>query len=279
MAFRIAQISDAHLSPRVTLFEGNFDRVAEEIRAARPDLMIATGDLSLDGADRDEDLIHARDRHAAIGADWVAVPGNHDVGDEPLLGAKQPSSAERVARWTRILGTYGFVRDVPGWRVIGFDTQSLHSAPGQWAAIEAAVRGAGARRIALFQHKPLCEDRLTDARRNYWPVLPEFRSRLLALFAGGGPALVASGHVHQWWDRGVVDGIRQLWAPPTSFIIGPDFQWGYGERLLGWVEHLLHPDGTHEARLRQTPGLVPHDLGLMPEIYGAQRPAASPAGA
>ena len=37
------------------------------IRDARPDLLLATGDLSLDGADSDADLAAAWARHAAIG--------------------------------------------------------------------------------------------------------------------------------------------------------------------------------------------------------------------
>jgi alkaline phosphatase D len=44
------------------------------------------------------------------------------------------------------------------------------------------VAGAGPRRIALFGHKPLTEERLGDGAVNYWPVLPGPRARLLALF-------------------------------------------------------------------------------------------------
>jgi 3',5'-cyclic AMP phosphodiesterase CpdA len=267
MVFRLAQISDAHLSPSRPVFAPNFARVAEEVRGWRPDLLIATGDLSLDGADSDEDLHHAAAEHAAIGADWLAVPGNHDVGDDAELVSAQPANAARIARWTRILGRHGFVRDVPGWRLIGYDTQSLAIAAEPWAMLEEAIAGAGARRIALFQHKPLCEERLSDTAVNYWPLLPSARARLLGLFRGARPALVASGHVHQWRDRSA-EGIRQLWAPSTGFIVGGDWQASFGERRLGWVEHILRPDGTHEARLRETPGLVPHDLGLMPQIYG-----------
>lgn len=264
MAFRLAQLSDAHLSAARPFFAEGFARVAEEVRAWKPDLMVATGDLSLDGADSDGDLLHAERAHAAIGADWVAVPGNHDVGDD--LGRQKVSPA-RLARWQRVLGPHVFVRDIPGWRLVGWDTQSLAAAPSQWDFLEDAVRSAGARRVALFQHKPLCEDRLSDTRVNYWPVLPPDRARLLALFEGGLPALVASGHVHQWRDR-VADGVRQLWAPSTGFVVGSAWQWTWGERRLGWVEHLFHADGSHEARLREVPRVPLPDIGTMPEVYG-----------
>jgi 3',5'-cyclic AMP phosphodiesterase CpdA len=275
MAFRLAQISDAHLSRARPVFNANFARAAEEIRAWKPDLMVATGDLSLDGADSDDDLLFAESEHARIGADWVAIPGNHDVGEEPLLGPRQPADPLRIARWSRIHGSHGFVRDIPGWRLIGYDTQSLTAAPSQWGMLEDAIRTANGRRIALFQHKPLVEERLSDGQAGYWPLWPAHRARLLSIFEER-PALVASGHLHQWRDR-VADGIRQVWAPSTGFVVGSAWQWSWGERRLGWVEHLFHADGTHECHLRETPNLILHDLGTMPEIYGPQRPLELPA--
>ena len=270
MTIRIAQLSDAHLSPRFPRFEGNFDRVAEAVRAARPDLVIATGDLSTDGADDEADLRHAEARHAALGVELLAIPGNHDVGDDPVLGGRQPVNAERLARWRRVFGTLGFARDVPGWRLLGLDTQSLGTpeAGAQWGMVEEAVATLGTRRLALFLHKPLTEERLDDTAVNYWPVLPAARARLLAIFGARRPAFVASGHVHQQRDH-AADGLRQIWAPAIAFIVGDAWQKPVGAKTLGWVEHLLHPDGTAEHRFHLPAGMEPHDIGLMPEIYGA----------
>lgn len=264
MITRIAQVSDAHLSPGRPFFAENFARVAEAVRAYKPDLMLATGDLSLDGADSDADLEHAVAQHAAIGREWLCVPGNHDVGDEPILGGRQPVNPARLARWARLAGPSAWVHDIPGWRLIGLDTQSLTMNEAQWAVIERGWRDAGARRVALIQHKPLCEHSITDTAVNYWPVLPEPRARLLAL---GMPALVLSGHVHQWRER-AEDGIAQLWAPSTGFIVGDRWQAMLGEKLLGWVEHEFHADGTHQARLRVMEASPLLDIGLMPEVYG-----------
>lgn len=47
LAVRIAQVSDAHLSGARPFFASNFARVAESVRDSRPDLVLATGDLSL----------------------------------------------------------------------------------------------------------------------------------------------------------------------------------------------------------------------------------------
>ncbi|MDB5414206.1 MAG: metallophosphoesterase [Rubritepida sp.] len=267
MSFRIAQVSDAHLSPSRPFFEANFSRAAQSVREAKPDLMIASGDLSLNGADSDEDLRHAVARHAELGIDWLAVPGNHDIGDVPTLPGKQLVTPERQARWLAATGRQCWHRDIPGWRLIGLDTQSLPVDEAQWDACAEAVHGAGTRRIALFMHKPLCEETLADTALNYWAVPPAPRARLLQHFGENLPGLVASGHVHQW--RQVEErGMRQVWAPGTSFIVGDAWHEPRGAKLVGWVEHVLHADGSHESMLRTVDGMSLNDLGTTPEVYG-----------
>jgi len=267
MITTIAQVSDTHLSKRKPLFDGNFAPVQEALRAAKPDLVIHTGDLSLDGADSHEDLRHGSAAMNALGLDWLALPGNHDVGDDAVLRGKQPITPERLARWEGCVGPLHFVRDIPGWRLIGLDSQGFSANPAHRAAIAEAIAGAGSRRIALFQHKPITEEALDDAAVNYWPLLPSPRGELLAMFGAARPALIASGHVHQWRDR-VADGIRQIWAPAVGFVVGDAWQHRVGDKLLGWVEHEFHADGTHAARLHHMPALPLHDIGEIPEAYG-----------
>src|ERR1700756_2556130 len=48
MAFRTPKISDPHLSKTKPYFVDNFVRIGEALRAAKPDLVINTGDISLD---------------------------------------------------------------------------------------------------------------------------------------------------------------------------------------------------------------------------------------
>jgi len=83
------------------------------------------------------------------------------------------------------------------------------------------------------------------------------------------PAFVASGHVHQRRDRGVSEGLRQIWGPSAAFIVGDSHQKPVGEKVVGYVEHLPHPDGRFESRLVTFPALVRHDIGTMPEVYGS----------
>lgn len=266
MTIRIAQVSDAHLSADRPFFADNFARIAQAIRAEQFDFLLATGDLNLVGENSTEELAHGLSQHAAIGPEMLVVPGNHDVGNDPVRGGKGIATPERVARWHELAGPSAWVRDIPGWRLIGLDCQSLGLQTEPWTVLERAARDAGTRRLALIQHMPITLDRLDDTQRIYWTMTPDARRQLLAAFGERRPDLVISGHVHQWRDR-IADGIRQVWAPSTGFVLGDAFQLAYGSKLVGWVEHAFHADGTHDARLRTVDGLRLDDLGQMPYVY------------
>ncbi|WP_376089366.1 metallophosphoesterase family protein [Roseomonas sp. CCTCC AB2023176] len=270
MTFRVAQISDTHFSPRVPAFSANGGALQDWLRSTGPDLVVNTGDLSLNGADDVGDLRMARAFHDGLGLDWAAVPGNHDVGDDPAT--RQPANPERVARWRAEIGPDWFLRDVPGWRLIGLNSQvmaaGLPETTEQERWLTEALDGAGARSVALFLHKPLYEEHPDEAAATYWCVEPTARRRLLSILRAHPPALLASGHIHQWRDRGVVDGMRQVWGPSASFVVGDAWQRRVGEKLLGYVEHDFHRDGTFATRLVRVPGLMRHDVGEMPELYG-----------
>lgn len=283
MAFHIAQISDTHLSGLHPGFTANFEALAAHLLEQAPDLVVHTGDVSAHGEQPgpqgQEDLAYARRAMDGLGLDWVAVPGNHDVGNDPACGGDTPADAGRVARWEMAFEAGHFLRDVPGWRLIGLNTlitgTDLPQAEAQFAFLEEALAGAGNRRVAIFQHKPLCEVTFAESGMTYWSVLPGARRRLLSLLQRHDVAFVASGHVHQAQDRGVVEEIRQIWAPAVAFFVGDTWQERMGDKRLGYVAHVLHEDGRHEARIVHLPALQPHDIGLMPHVYGPQRPVAA----
>ena len=56
MTFRIAQISDTHLSEDKPFFVDSFRRLGAALRADRPDLVLNSGDISLDGSAQEGDL-------------------------------------------------------------------------------------------------------------------------------------------------------------------------------------------------------------------------------
>ncbi|KAA2212911.1 metallophosphoesterase family protein [Teichococcus oryzae] len=279
MAFRIAQISDTHLSERHPGFTANFDALAAHLRADAPDLVVNTGDLSAHGELAGDDLAFAREKHEALGLDWLAIPGNHDVGNDPALGGPTPADAARLARWHGIMGADRFRRDLPGWRLIGLNTlitgTDLPQNEEQFAFLEEALATAGGRAIGLFLHKPLCEETIAETEITYWAVQPRPRRRILEPLARHPATFIASGHVHQWRDRGAPEGLRQVWAPAAAFIVGDAWQHRLGAKPVGYVEHLLHEDGRHECRLVEPEGMRCHDLGLMPGIYPAMEPVVA----
>ncbi len=59
MTFVLAQVSDTHLGAGTQLFRANFDRVVAALQGLRADVLVHTGDASLDGADREADLAFA----------------------------------------------------------------------------------------------------------------------------------------------------------------------------------------------------------------------------
>jgi len=51
-------------------------------------------------------------------------------------------------------------------------------------------------------------------------------------------------------------------------VIPDRLQPRYGIKEVGYVEHSLRPDGTHESRLIRVPGLATLNIADFPEAYG-----------
>ena len=244
----ILQVSDAHLSPRNALFRENLALVAAWAEENRPDLVVATGDLSLDGADREEDLDLAVGLLRAFPAPLLAVPGNHDVGSHVRTMPNQPVDAGRLARFRRIAGADWWVRDLPGWRLVGLNTEimgtGLADEAAQAAFIAEAATGVGERRIAVFQHKPAFVEDPADQTFDYWSVPPFARDALAPLLDHPSLRLVASGHLHL--HRAARHHSAALaWAPALSFVVEEALQEGLpGERFCGAMVHRLGADGA-----------------------------------
>ena len=270
----ILQISDAHLSPRNTLFRENLALVAAWAETARPDLVIATGDLSLDGADREEDLDLAARLLRALPAPLLAVPGNHDVGSHPRTMPNQPVDATRLARFRRVVGEDWWVRDLLGWRLVGLNTEimgtGLPEEAAQAAFLADAAAGAGERRIAVFQHKPGFVGDPTDPTFDYWSVPPHARGALAPLLDHPALRLVASGHLHL--HHAAPHGRAMLaWAPALSFVVEDALQDGLpGERFCGAMVHHLGMDGSVTSEALVPGGTVVRWLGdIRAETYPA----------
>jgi len=277
MTFRIAQISDTHLSLTKPYFVENFRGIAAALAVVKPDLVINTGDVSLDGANREEDLAAARGFHEALRLRWRAIPGNHDVGDnqEVASGDHHPVDTSRQEGWERHFGADWWRMDLPGWRLIAVNAQiigsNLAAADVQESFIAEASAGAGARQIALFIHKPLCDKALDEAVVGGRFLNPAPRARLLKALGDRRPALVASGHTHQF-RCSEIGGASHVWAPSTAFVIPDARQPRYGLKQVGYVEHRLHADGRHDSRFIAVDGARNLNIADFPEAYGPLEP-------
>ncbi len=280
MTFRIAQISDTHLGREKPYFVANFLRVGAHLASARPDLVLNSGDMSLDGSGNEEDLAASRRLHDGLDLPLRFIPGNHDLGesqDSPPHGGMPVIAAELRARYLRHFGPDHWRVDVPGWRIVAINAQLLGSdltaAGDQLRFVRDAAAGVEGRSLALFVHKPLFHISADEAAVTGRFVDPLPRRQLLDALADNKPALIASGHVHQFLSHRP-QGTHHVWAPSTGFIIPDARQPLYGLKQTGYVEHHLHPDGGHDSFLVSVPGLDTLSIADFPDAY-AQYEAAT----
>jgi 3',5'-cyclic AMP phosphodiesterase CpdA len=263
---RIVQISDTHLSQDKSRFLDNWSPLAAWIADQHPDLVIHTGDVTVDGADVEADLVFGAQLMDELGIRTRAVPGNHDVGD--ARDANQPVNAERLGAWRRHFGPDRWVEDVSEgaqrWRLVGFDALLVSSGEPEEAEqaswLEQVMVEAGERRIAWFLHRPLFLDSPDEGDTGYWSIKPEPRRALLALVRRHRVALVASGHLHKARDL-ILEGTRYVWSPSSGFLVGtkvqPDMP---GEKHLGAVVYELSGPAL-TVRIVEVPGLTQHWVG------------------
>jgi 3',5'-cyclic AMP phosphodiesterase CpdA len=266
---RIIQISDTHLSPNKPHFDDNWAPLAAWIATERPDLVIHSGDVTVDGADEEEDLSYAARLMRGLNVPFRAVPGNHDVGDAGH--PRQPVNGERLARWRAHFGPDRWFEDAEDFRLIGLDAMLLGSGdieePAQAAWLDAVMKGAKGRRIAWFLHRPLFLDSPGEGDTGYWSVKPQPRAHLLDLAASYSVALVASGHLHKA-HRMTHQGTSYVWAPASSFLVGPEIQPPMaGEKCLGGVLYELN-GAALKTEIVELPGLSRHWIDdVIDQVY------------
>lgn len=143
------------------------------------------------------------------------------IGDNPWPGAPAGSAvdAARHQRWLDIVGANHWSVTVSGWLVLAINAQLLGSGlkaeAAQWSWLEEQIgRHRGRRPVALITHKPVTAtgtELAASPPYRFW--LPSARDRLARLFGGTPPALVMSGHVHQYRQEQELiepDGLEQL---------------------------------------------------------------------
>ena len=264
---KLLQITDTHLSPSKPHFNDNWEPLSRWILSQEPDLVIHTGDLSVDGADHDEDLASSVALLRRLPVPVLCVPGNHDVGHLP--GTAQPVDPLRLARWRRLVGPDRWAEDRDGWRLVGIDSLLCGSGSDeeaeQFAWLVRCLDGRDGRCVAMFSHQPLFVDDPDEGDTGYWGIPPAPRRALRDLLARHDVALFASGHLHVAHE-GRLDGTALIWAPASSFTVGPMERDMPGRRVLGAAVHRLR--GTASHAIAEVPGLAPHVLDdVIDEVY------------
>lgn len=255
-------VSDTHLSPDAPEAQQNWAAVVSYISAAAPDLVIHLGDLSLDGARKSADLSHAREQLELLPVPWTAVPGNHDVGDNPWPGAPEGVAVTeaRRQRWLEVVGADRWSLDLADWTLLALNAQlagsGLDAEGSQWSWLEDQVhRTSAGRRIAVLAHKPLTApaDELAGAPPyRFWP--PDSRDRLHDLLADRSPALFVSGHVHQSRELHL-DGTQHVWAPTTWAVLSDQAQPVLGAKRCGLLSMTLEAGQPPEPAFREPEGI------------------------
>jgi 3',5'-cyclic AMP phosphodiesterase CpdA len=266
--FRLIQISDTHLARRLPTLTDNFHRISEYIDAARPDLVVNSGDLAFDGPTSRGDLEFAKALHGALPVTCRYLPGNHDIGDNPTKvgpAPSQPATEDDRQTFLAIFGEDRWRFEAAGWCFIGLNSLVMNTGLAseteqhEWLASE--LSSANGKPVALFLHKPLYlnspdDPELPATSIRYVPM--PVRSRLVEMLRSVDLRLVASGHVHQRRDF-TFGHVRHVWAPSAGFIISDARQEVIGTKEVGLVEYRFQPSGF-EVRHVKAPGQVDIDL-------------------
>lgn len=264
---KIIQITDTHFSPEKPHFNGNWAPLLSWIEDTGADLIVHTGDLTVDGADKAADITFSMDLMRQASVPMLIVPGNHDIGHLP--GSDQPVNTERLKRWRELAGEDRWFEDAGDWRFIGLNSLLLgyedEEEEAQFEWLREALEERKGRRIALFAHKPLFVDDPQEGDTGYWSVRPVQRKRLYDLIAAHDVALFASGHLHWAW-QGRYEKTALTWGPAASFIIDKMEREMPGERLVGAVVHTFGDDV--ESEIAAVPGMTAHVLDdVVHEVY------------
>jgi 3',5'-cyclic AMP phosphodiesterase CpdA len=255
-------VSDTHLSPDAPEAQENWTAVVRYITAAAPDLVIHLGDLSLDGARNPADLDHARGQLEMLTIPWTAVPGNHDIGDNPRPDAPAGLSVTDARRqhWLDVVGADYWSLVIADWTLLAMNSQlagsGLAAEAGQWSWLEGQLRRADpGQRIALIAHKPLtASEAELDAAPSYrfWPA--PSRDRLRQLFAERPPDLFVSGHVHQSRELRL-DGTGHVWAPTTWAVLPDHAQPVFGAKRCGVLSLAFGPGIAPQPKFCEPDGI------------------------
>lgn len=272
--YKILQFSDLHLCRHIEQTVANWQFCLKIVEQEKPDLVVLTGDFVLDDPDRDDDQKFSFEQIRKLSAPWIALPGNHDLGDsteDPYQG--QAITSPRRDRFLSLYGSDRWRRDIGDWTLLGINTMlpnsQLQADSDQldWLRQEASSCG---RPIILFLHKPLCVDVLNEAANPAWAIPPNGRAAILNATAGSDLRLIASGHLHCFRHL-PTDQFDMVWCPATAIMHTGKVS-GVS-RTTGWLSFQIDGDQV-EWTHHTSPSLRPVDITDLLSSRGALRNAS-----
>jgi 3',5'-cyclic AMP phosphodiesterase CpdA len=268
---RVVLVSDTHLTGRTAAFGANWRAVRRWIEALEPDLVVHLGDITADGAHEARELEAARAVFADLPTAMRFLPGNHDIGDNPVAPNApndHPLDLDRLTTYRRLFGPDRWSFDLGRWQVIGLNAQLFATGTDEeetqfaWLADQVGRRSGP---LGLMLHKPLFRNGPLDAEAHVRYVPAEARRRLLAVLAARDLRFVVSGHTHQA-RRLEVDGVEHMWVPSTAYYIPDSIQERIGRKIVGAVTLELTDTGQRFQVVTPS-GLVQHSISDYPEVY------------
>jgi 3',5'-cyclic AMP phosphodiesterase CpdA len=268
---RIALVSDSHLTRRTSAFSENWATVAAWIDKTAPDLVVHLGDITADGVRDPDELDIAFAAFASAGRPMWFLPGNHDIGDNPLEtgpSSEHPLDRERLPHYRRVFGADWWAFEADAWQIVGLNAQLFSTGTdeeeAQFAWLDDQLRHAG-RPVGVVLHKPLFRNRPDDTEAHIRYVPARARRRLLACLATCDLRFVIAGHTHQA-RRLHIDGVEHVWAPSTAFCIPDVMQERIGDKTVG-VLTLELSDADYRIDMVTPEGLVRHNILDHPAVY------------
>lgn len=257
----IWQVSDPHLgeSTRRTTDGRAWTTLAHRIRRDRPAAVLITGDLVAEDPDDELAQAHARDLVGALETRVWTLPGNHDVGDQtprrpglPPEWRGTPVTSTRCARWVDRWGPDRWCLLLPGWALIGLNSQimgtGLPEEADQWSWLEQRADTLTGRHVAVFTHQALDATVLGLPAESWAAVPPPAARRLRRCLAALDLRLSAHGHVHCHHVTRRAE-VLHVSSPSISapIPVRPDMHLPDGDRRLGWIEYRFRPGAVESS--------------------------------
>lgn len=226
---RLAVIADPHVcvdeNANDKLFQSTtaFERTIADINAQEVDYALSVGDLTLDGATAEYDIVD--DALEDLSAPFVSIPGNHDVRNtfDSHPGISIEEFTDRYAP-----GELPFVVETDDLAIIGLDSSSADAVadshdgyvdPAQVDWLDDVLEEVDEAIVLVHHNLPGALEQFDDYRQAVDPSLgtpPVLREpdALVDVLSAHDVPLVLSGHLHIP-AFATTEGVREALAPST----------------------------------------------------------------